>query len=268
MKKNQAIIAAVVVALAGGGIAAYSLKKAPEAAPAPVVQAPTPEQAVAEQQAFHQKFEDVLNGFLKSVQTKAVDYKNRRKVITELVKPENLGQAAYVQENQQLMTTLVPELKVKMDEIMAVFNEAETSIRETIATQPAEKQEGILNDWRAVRDKQASHYLAFFASEQDILGAYQELMNFYQAKQGAYTYDESTLSLLFNNPADKPQERTLRERIKEMEDAQAEAIRSAAKPQEAIQSSETGESSGGEGETQESNAPTEPVPESTYVAKP
>lgn len=266
MRNKQAIIAAVVVLLAGGAYFVYSSQQA-ATPPAPVEQAPSADQAAAEQQAFNKKFDEVMDGFVKTVQARAIDYKNRRKVITELVKPENLGQAAYVQENQQLMTTLVPELKVKMDEIMAVFNDAETNIRQTISTQPPEKQEEIINQWRSVRDKQASHYLAFFASEQDILGAYQDLMNFYQAKQGGYTYDESTLSLLFNNPADKPQEHALRERIKEMEDAQAEAIKNVSKPPKAVESSETGVSTGADGAVVE-EAPTEKVEESTYVATP
>jgi hypothetical protein len=240
MKKNQAIIVAVVVVLAGGAIAAYSLNKpAPEAPAAPVEQVPTPEQAATQQQTFNKKFEDVLNDFLQTVQIKAMDYKNRRKVIAELVKPENLGNPTYIQENNLLMQTLIPELKVKMDEIMAVFNDGETNIRQAIASQPSEKQQAILDQWRSVRDKQASHYLAFFASEQDILTAYQELMDFYQSRQGAYVYDDGTLSLLFSNPADKPQERMLRERIQDMEAAQAEAIKNAIKT-EPVVSQETG----------------------------
>ncbi len=227
--KSAFIVAMSALLLAGGAYAVYIPYIEPSASAAasePAAQG-IPQQGAATQAEFNKTFQNVLNTFLKDVQIKAKEYKSRRKVIIELVKPQNLGNPAYVQENQQMMDTLIPELKAKMDEIMAVFNQAETDIRSAISTQPADKQQSILNKWRSVRDEQANTYLAFFSSENDILQVYQEMMQFYKDRQGAYAYDEVTRSLLFTNPADKPHEHALRDRIKELESVQIEAMRKA-----------------------------------------
>ncbi len=219
------------VLLAWAALFVYTTYVVPAGGPVVTEPAPpTPAEEAAQkatQANFTKKFQDVLDEFLHNVQSKAKEYKLRRKVVVELVKPENLGNPAYVQENQTMMESLIPELKTKMDEIMGEFSRAETEIRDAIAVQPPDKQQEILNKWRAVRDKQASHFLTFFASEQEVLQAYQDMMQFYKDRQGAYIFDQSTNSLLFNNPADKPQERELRERIKQLESKQMESIRRA-----------------------------------------
>lgn len=232
--KSFFIMSIISILLGVGAAVTYTTYVQPPAqAPAANAGAQEPPPTPAEQAAaaapakFGRKFQEVLDEFLKNVDTKAIEYKNRRRVIVDLVRPENLGDPAYVQENQQMMESLIPELKTKMDDIMAEFSRAETEIRGTIAEQPPEKQQSILNQWRSVRDKQASHFLTFFASEQGILLAYQEMMQFYKDRQGAYVYDVSTNSLLFTNPADKPLEQELRERIKELESKQMDAIRRA-----------------------------------------
>jgi hypothetical protein len=231
--KSILTMAVLSVALGVGAYFVYENMRSPGAAVPPQQVQEQAEPGVATQAAvdaheteadFNKKFQAVLDSFVKDVQIKASEYKSRRKVVIELVRPQNLGDAAYVQENQQMMDTLIPELKAKMDEIMGVFGAAEANIREAIAAQPQEKQEEILNKWRGVRDEQASHYLAFFSTENEILAAYAEMMQFYRERQGAYSYDESTNSLLFSNPADKPAEQLLRDRIKDMESAQLKAI--------------------------------------------
>jgi hypothetical protein len=227
MKSSRTLIIGVTGVLAVGAVAFFILqKKAPEQVPVQqeAAAAQMPEQLTV---SFEQRIETILNAFLASVQDKGQDYKNRRKVVAELVRPENLTTTAYVQENQKMMQTLVPELKAKTDEIMGVFNTTETQIREALADQPPERQQSVLDKWRSVRDQQATHYLAFFASEQDVLQAYQGLMQFYNDKQGAYSFDQSTGILLFTDPADKTQEQVLRDRIAELETKQLAAIRDA-----------------------------------------
>jgi hypothetical protein len=54
-----------------------------------------------------------------------VDYKQERKVLVEATGPRNLIDPAYVEENHQLVATLIPSLRQRMANVIKTFEDAE-----------------------------------------------------------------------------------------------------------------------------------------------
>lgn len=226
MKNKNSQILLVLIGAAVVGIFAYQqmLASAEKAKREAEERARVEQQAKMDETRKH-KMEDLLGGFVRSVATLAQDYKAKRKVLKELVNPKNLATPAYVDENARLMQTLIPELQGRMDEIMAVFRDTEGKVRAHIADFDPKAGEALLESWRKVRDERATMYLAYFSSETDIFKAYEDMMAYYLAKKGVYSFDPSSGGLLFPKPEDKSSEQEMRQRIDDLESQQRQILK-------------------------------------------
>ncbi len=224
-KKNVPALLILVIAIAAG-IFAYQqmLARAEREREQAEERARAQQQAQMDETRKH-KMENLLNDFIHSVATLADEYKAKRKVLRDLVNPENLGSPEYVDENARLMQALIPELQGRMDAIMTVFRDTEGKVRERITDYDATAGEAILESWRKVRDDRATMYLAYFSSETDIFQAYQDMMAFYLQKKGVYRFDRSSGGLLFPKPEDKVTEQEMRQRIEDMESRQRQILK-------------------------------------------
>lgn len=217
MKKIVFSVALLAV-LAGGGYAAYhfDLLKQPEA-----------EQSVAAVETStenRQAFEDFLNDFLKQVATEAQAYKQRRTVLVSLLQPENLKNSAYIQENEKLAEETTQGLQAQMDKIMSAFDQGDQKVAELVEHFAPEDRAGILESWKTQRDKRANQFLAYFTSEQEIIGAYNELLKLYADKRDAMSVDVANKKIMFTNPEDQVAADQITDKIAALSKAQRELL--------------------------------------------
>ena len=223
-QKDKIIIAAVLAILAIGAGVYVFLQKPQEIQPQPSQeQAPIPEESSLEKQ-----FDALLNEFLKSVDEKAQAYKNERRVLAELVRPENLRDPAYVEQNYQLMKTTVPSLRLQIDDLMLVFENTEARVTALISGQPEEIGGPIAQEWQKLKQEQAVLYVSFFEIEEEMLRTFESLMEFYYIKQGSYKFDSVNNEILFDNPEDEMNAKALTSKLMEL--AQKESALLAPRP--------------------------------------
>lgn len=175
--------------------------------------------------AFNKKIREIMDRFLADIAAKVLDYKKQRKVITELASPHNMINPDYIEENYQMMLTQFKGLQQKADAVMDAFLIPEKEIRAFIGASTGERETKAMEDWRAMRNERATPFLEFFASEQQAMGAYANLVLFYGQKKGTYTYDESVDGFLFRDSADKRTEEMLRSKIVELEARQSTVLK-------------------------------------------
>jgi hypothetical protein len=179
----------------------------------------------AERDALNQSFEDFLNQFLKNVHAGMVDYKQKRKVLVEATGPRNLSDPAYVEENLRLVETLIPSLRQRMANVIKTFEDAEAEIAGLVEGQPENVQAGILKKWADLKNAQGQVYIGYFAAENDILTAYDDLMRFYYSKRNEFTVAPETNALVFKNPKDDAEAKKLQQRITDLYAQQDELLK-------------------------------------------
>lgn len=186
------------------------------------------EQAAQAQKDREQRaaFEDFLNGFLRGVEESAREYRQRRQVLAGLVRPENLRSPEYVSENASLAESTVLALHIQMDEIMGAFETADGDIAALAAGLSGDGRAAVEQKWQDVRAQQQEKFLAYFASERDVLAAYKALMDFYAARKDGFSVDAESGQVRFTAPEDQAEAATLQSRIDVLSAAQAELLQS------------------------------------------
>jgi hypothetical protein len=174
------------------------------------------EKAEAERIALNKKFETVINELLGEIQKNMAQYKTRRDLVAGLIQPENNPEPVYTLENYKFMAEVIPDLYAQMDRIMKIFEAAEKSIYALIEKESENSRQSIITAWGKIKTAQIANYTAYFTSEQDILGAYMDLMKFYAEKRGVSAYDPGARIIVFRDPADNARAEELRRIIDEL----------------------------------------------------
>lgn len=253
---SKYIIIVVVVGLAALGLFAYSNMDGEQAPqdfvvveepkeeglvidPAPVLQEEVVEEdapfvpQVAEQEeadvlpadaSLEKRFEFTLNTMLKDVAEKTREYQTQRKVMQELVRPDNFLSAEDLEENMSLFQETVSQLYAKSSEILGVFEKADADIKALAAEKSEEGRAVILDQWNALKKKDAGSYQKFFELESDVIKAHDRLMRFYFTKQAFYRVNADTGEIEFANENDERLARKLQLQINRMERAQTQAL--------------------------------------------
>jgi len=167
-------------------------------------------------------FEDFLNGFLKDIHDGAQIYKQERMVLDNLVKPENFKTPAYLKENTAFLDTTATELQAKMDKVMVVFEKADEALIPLLKELSDTERPVVEKKWKDIREKQAALFMGYFASEQDIITAYQALMHFYVSKIQSLQIAAETGEITFESEADTKTAQDLKDKIDALTQAQAE----------------------------------------------
>lgn len=190
---------------------------------------PVPEQeeelVLPEDPTLEQRFEYTLNVMLRDVAQKAAEYKKQRKVMTELVKPENLGNKEYVAENFELLQQTSQELNQKAAEILEVFEKADTEIHTLAQGYPEEGRANVLEKWSALKTDRAGAYQSFFALEQDVIQAHERLMRFYFNKRDYYDVNAETGEITFQKESDQRLANTLQLQLNRLNRSQNNVLR-------------------------------------------
>ncbi|MCC6597986.1 MAG: hypothetical protein IT559_04280 [Alphaproteobacteria bacterium] len=188
-------------------------------------------QYVAEQKAQNAEikadFEVFLNGFLADVEKNAFAYKQRRKVLTGLIKPENMKMPEYIEENASLAESTILALHLQMNEILEAFAKADHEIETLLPGLPEGERIAARQKWEQVRTNSQDQFTGYFASERDILAAYKKLLHFYAEKKESISIDSESNAVYLLKPEDQKEALALQKDIKDLEAAQIEFMQQA-----------------------------------------
>jgi flagellar hook-basal body complex protein FliE len=177
---------------------------------------PRPGAPLPEGPALEQRFVDFLNDFIKRVNEGMIAYKKERKILIQAMGPTNMREPAYVEENFNLVQTLIPSLRQKMADVIKIFEDAEHEVDQLLLNQPEPTRLAVLQKWTEMKRSQADVYIAYFTIENELLSAYEDLMRFYNDKKDAFEVDVDSRVVVFKEQADVDAEQRLRGRIAEL----------------------------------------------------
>jgi hypothetical protein len=225
--RNTAItlMLAGFVLAAGGAGAAYVLFQNHAPAVQEVAQASEKSPEALANESYAARFEDILNDFLKAVQSNVRDYRQSRKMLAEMVDPFNLRQPEYIEENFRIMGDLSASLRTQMDGVFAVFETTEAQIKQALGTRDTEDKNLVWQRWQAMKKNQLLVYVEYFAYEDRIISAYEDLITFYYQNRNLALIDSEFLSVSFADPALVQQEQALRQAIENLTTAQSGVLK-------------------------------------------
>ena len=114
-----------------------------------------------------------------------------------------------------MMRSLSVELNKQMDDIMRAFKDADIEMNKMTTGRPEAERKNTLQAWDNLKERQGQSYVALFTAEEDIIKAYQNLMDFYYERRGIFVYDGQG-ELIFQNQISKTQETALIKAIADM----------------------------------------------------
>ena len=220
---KEIALGGVLVVLAGAAFYVMQMD-APTAMP-PEDQAVAPA-AEAEATDINSQFETVLNDFLHSINDKAKAYRDERKVLGELVKPENLREVTYIDQNYEMMKGTISALRLKIEDLMRVFTDTELKVKSLLEGQSPEMSTAVTAEWQKLKDQQAGLYIDFFAIEDEILQGYDDLMTFLYNKKDEFTIDLQNGRFMFADAADDQTVKDLRLRLVELAEKETALLQS------------------------------------------
>lgn len=223
-KKRDVIFVAALVTLIGGGLWLFGEKhhsdnlygwnrKLPVAASSDI------------NRQFVKKFEFALNEFLQDIRRQMVEYKRRRALLDDLVKPRNLSDALAVKGNYDLSRTLIPQLRADINTLMQTFETKEREVRALSSGQPSSIRSRVEETWANMKEKHIRTYVTYFTLEDEILSAHENLLALYYKKTNNLRFDPQTGQILFSDPVDKQKEQALRHKIAGLLKEQAETLK-------------------------------------------
>lgn len=159
------------------------------------------------------EFEALINGMLKEVFTRTRDYRNKRKVITELVKPDSIREPGFIVENKAQMDAIVPSLKSHITRVLNVFDRADSSFTDWLQTIPRSLRKSMLQRWDAMRTNQLDMFIQFFQLEQSIIDLHVKLMDLYIINKDTLQVYVVGDKIIFQSPEDQRLHQVLLQQI-------------------------------------------------------
>ena len=172
-------------------------------------------------QNFEKSVEASLNQLLEDVYIEMQEYRKRRKILDDLIKPSNLRDAQYIAESYQVSLQTIPDLKKRSNRIIQIFSAKDAEIKAMIKGRSATAQKNILQSWARVKGEQVDLYVDYFVLEQEILTRYETLMQLYFENRNGVTYSESSNQLMIKPDALNAKALNLTQEIKSLKQQQS-----------------------------------------------
>lgn len=219
-KTSRAILVVFVVAMFSvAGISLYMNFSVMNAAKQNELSA---EEAAARHAAsIRGQFETTLNTLLDDVAGQVRDYTKTRKIITDLVRPENLRNPDYIAENYAIAMDMVPQMTNRMNRLFETINAADTRIKALVGDDDIQNADIILERWDHVKEEQLAKYTDYFAFEQELLDRYVRLLKIYNEGRDTYFVDVSNSVLTLEDERLEARARIIRGEIETLQKAQA-----------------------------------------------
>ncbi len=163
-------------------------------------------------------FDAYLNAFANDLLEKTKTYKKTRKLINSLIRPANYSDTESAKENYVLFKeSLAPALRKQSSEIMSIFEQYSNKIKNELAGNDNELQKIFLSQWEDMARAQIAHYVDFFAREEELLQACEELITFYYSHSKRYEINRMGTAFEFSNPEDEEKAELLLKHVKELQ---------------------------------------------------
>ena len=172
------------------------------------------------------QFETVLNTFLKDLATRVDEYKKQRRVISELIKIENITEPQYISENYTMMIATTTQMRQQTQVILAQFTTMDQSVSELITQAKLIDKDAIQDVWTTTKTEQLKFYTAFFNSEENILRIHESLIEFYDTYKTQFSIDLDNDSIVFDAPVLRARHDTLNAMLQTQKARQSAVLRS------------------------------------------
>lgn len=148
-------------------------------------------------------FDTYLNEFRVEIKDAIIDYKEKRKLLSDIIQPKNFSSPQYAKENYELFkNAIAPSLHKSAENVINVFARYRTKIEEQTKEDDSDLIDTFNAQWRAETDEQLEQFIEFFASEETVIRDYEALITFYYTHSKRYIVDEELKIFIFNNDAD------------------------------------------------------------------
>ncbi len=169
------------------------------------------------QQQINQLFDLYLNDFKYELEEAVETYKNSRKILSEMLNPDNFETPEYTKESYSFFNShLAPDLRNKSDLVINVFQKYKNRVTKDLYGEDDEIKSIFLLQWEKMSYEQLSNYVDFFEKEEELIQAYEELLQFYYVHSAFFSYDAQADALMFDREADQEKEKILQEKIKQI----------------------------------------------------
>jgi len=210
MKNNSSILTAVfLISLFGIGFFYYEHQKALEIQKQEDILRIKEEQKIklVQQNIEIQALFDVyLQQFITDLKQNVKRYKETRQVLQELTQPYNFETPEYARENYMLFTkNVAPTLRQTSDDVIGTFSYYQNLIEKDLQGKDSTIQQNFSKEWKAMSAEQAADYVDFFTSQEDLLRAYEKLIEFYYVHSQLYDVDVETNIFSFKREQDAQQ---------------------------------------------------------------
>lgn len=206
--RDLAILAGVVVLAAAGGfyylsvqdvaVTAQTEQEDDAAAGADVIK--TEEEAQRQRQIL-EGFEIALNNFLGSIDQQVIAYQQKRKIVRDMVEPQNMRQFEYVPENYGMAKEVMESMKDDMEKIILFITQSDISIQNYLERENPGQRNELLQQWKDVKDRQSELYINFFQLERQMLDQFDQIFTVFLKSKGNYTVDVANNSVAFTDAA-------------------------------------------------------------------
>lgn len=218
MKQKIAILLLIAFIISGGA-GAYMYKTAKTMR----IQAAQEELRIKEEAREQRKkeiqvlYDAYLNDFTQDLRDKTENYKKSRKFLSDISSPYNFETSDLAKENYTLFTQeLLPALRKQINDIIALFDQYEQKLKTDVAQDDSDIKNIFLDQWIEMSQEQLMSYVDFFAKEDLILSAYNELVTFAYVHSMVYSVDLETNRFIFKREKDEKKYNALIKKIKDL----------------------------------------------------
>lgn len=167
----------------------------------------------------------ILDQFLSNAKTRAENFKDKRYVIRDMVRPASLRDDTYIDQNLEMAEDVFVELQKDIDEFMAAFGSTESKLLELSQDLPADKKEVMMSKWSALKKEYSDLYTAYFLIEMDILNAHKQMLEFYQLHKGQFEVDLENDRVFFADAELQVGQSQLKEKIRNLQKDQSKIFK-------------------------------------------
>ncbi|GEM_PF-5503561 len=162
-------------------------------------------------------FDVYLYNFKTDLKKAAALYKGSRKVLKEILSPYNFETPEYTKENYFFFKDhIAPDLRRKSADIIDIFQKYTDRLKEDIENKNSNIGQKFLLKWQKMSNAQLGNYVIFFTKEEQLIQAYEEIIEFYYIHSKRFSFDIENNTLLFDKKEDKDKEQYLLQKIKDI----------------------------------------------------
>jgi len=216
------IVIVIIAAFAGGGAWLWQSRMQSSAPTELAAQPEIPE--TLDQDEAKRRFDEVITAFKQDVQSEMMTYKRLRQTLSKMVLPVSIVSSDYAAENHRMALELSADIRRQSGKVLQSFVTADKQINALLVYLPEDKAAEVTQRWQALKEKTAGAYQAFFAMDEDVLKAYEDLTGFYARNSGAFEVDTQANEIVFDSPETRAEADALKAKIRELLLRQAEVM--------------------------------------------